>query len=130
MNSKPVIEGRFAYDRLERTIHEKARLGILTSLAMHPGGLLFTDLKKLCNLTDGNLNRHLAVLDEGKLVDGIKTSGGGAGRGTMYRLTPTGRRKLVEYVEELERVVRDVEAATGEEPGNGGGDLRPLPQPA
>ena len=61
-------DGRFAYEGLDRAIHEKARLGILTSLIAHPEGLLFNDLKELCSLTDGNLNRHLAVLEEAKLV--------------------------------------------------------------
>ena len=54
--------GRFAYDGLERVLHEKARLGIMTSLVMRPEGLLFSDLKRLCALTDGNLSRHLDVL--------------------------------------------------------------------
>ena len=45
--------GRFAYDGLERAIHEKARLGIMTSLVAHPSGLAFADLKQLCDLTDG-----------------------------------------------------------------------------
>ena len=61
-------DGRFAYDGLDRAIHEKARLGILTSLVAHPKGLPFNDLKELCSLTDGNLNRHLAVLEEAGLV--------------------------------------------------------------
>ena len=45
--------GRFAYDGLDRVLHEKARLGIVTSLASRPHGLVFTDLKELCSLTDG-----------------------------------------------------------------------------
>jgi len=61
--------GRFAYDGLERVIHEKARLGIVTSLATHPEGLLFNDLKELCSLTDGNLSRHLQILHEAGLVE-------------------------------------------------------------
>ena len=60
--------GRFAYEGLDRVIHEKARLSVLTSLAAHPNGLLFGDLKQLCGLTDGNLSRHLQVLQEAKLV--------------------------------------------------------------
>ena len=43
--------GRFAYDGLERVVHEKARLGIMTSLVSHPRGVVFADLKELCNLT-------------------------------------------------------------------------------
>ena len=65
----PAGSGRFAYDGLERVIHEKARLGIMTSLVAHPDGLLFVDLKELCALTDGNLNRHLQVLREAGLVE-------------------------------------------------------------
>ena len=49
----------FSYDGLDRVIHEKARLGLLTSLMAHPKGLAFADLKQLCGLTDGNLSRHL-----------------------------------------------------------------------
>ncbi len=60
--------GRYAYDGLDRVIHEKARLGIIASLATHPGGLLFNDLKELCALTDGNLSRHLQILSEAGVV--------------------------------------------------------------
>src|SRR5207237_6744854 len=57
-------QGRFAYEGLERVLHEKARLGLLTSLMSRPDGLLFGELKTLCQLTDGNLNRHLEALRE------------------------------------------------------------------
>ena len=60
--------GRFAYEGLDRVIHEKARLSIVTSLATHPGGLIFNDLKDLCALTDGNLSRHLQILSEAGLI--------------------------------------------------------------
>ena len=53
---------RFAYDGLDRVIHERARLGLLSSLSANPKGLRFADLKQLCALTDGNLSRHLQVL--------------------------------------------------------------------
>src|SRR3984893_2143121 len=62
----------FSYDGLDRVIHEKARLGLLTSLMAHPKGLAFADLKQLCGLTDGNLSRHLQVLQEAGLVDVTK----------------------------------------------------------
>ena len=60
---------RFGYDGLNRTIHERARLSLLTSLATHPKGLAFGDLKDLCGLTDGNLSRHIKVLHDAGLVD-------------------------------------------------------------
>ena len=65
-------EGRFAYEGLDRVIHERARLSVLTSLIAHPGGLAFNDLKQLCSLTDGNLSRHLRVLETEGMVDIVK----------------------------------------------------------
>ena len=60
--SAPEPTGRFAYDGLERVFHEKARLGIMTSLVTNSRGVVFADLKEMCNLTDGNLSRHLQIL--------------------------------------------------------------------
>jgi len=98
--------GRFAYDGLDRALHEKARLGILTSLVAHPDGLKFAELRGLCALTDGNLSRHLDVLRESGLVEVWKGFEGRRPQ-TLVRLTTDGRRRFVEYLEELERVVRD-----------------------
>ena len=98
--------GRFAYDGLDRALHEKARLGILTSLVAHPDGLRFGELRALCALTDGNLSRHLDVLRESGLVEVWKGFEGRRPQ-TLVRLTTDGRRRFVEYLEELERVVRD-----------------------
>ena len=108
-------DGRFAYDGLDRAIHEKARLGILTSLAAHPNGLLFTDLKELCSLTDGNLNRHLAVLEEEQLV----TTNRSAGRGrpqTVVAMTRGGRRRFQEYLNVLEQVLLDAAGSREQAP--------------
>ena len=104
--------GRFAYDGLDRVIHEKARLGILASLAAHKDGLLFNDLKQVCSLTDGNLSRHLAVLTEAKLVE-VRRGERGARPQTAYRLTAAGRRRFTEYIEVLRRVVADANVETG-----------------
>ena len=102
--------GRFAYEGLERIIHEKARLGIMTSLATRPGGVLFPELKELCALTDGNLSRHLQALHEAGLVEVWK--GFKANRPqTLCRLTIEGRRRFLEYVNVLESVVADALAA-------------------
>ena len=70
--NKSQNSSRFAYDGLNRVIHERARLSLLTSLLTHPKGLWFGELKDLCALTDGNLNRHLLVLEEAKLVSVTK----------------------------------------------------------
>jgi DNA-binding MarR family transcriptional regulator len=103
-------KARFAYEGLDRTIHERARLSVLTSLVGHPKGLLFNDLKDLCGLTDGNLSRHLAVLQEAGLVEIIK----GYERNrpqTVCRITPRGRDRYLEYLAVLEQVVRDAASA-------------------
>src|ERR1700679_159033 len=91
--------GRYAYEGLDRTIHEKARLGILTSLAANPGGLLFGDLKELCSLTDGNLSRHLQTLQEAGLVEVWKRFQLKRPQ-TLLRLTDLGRQRLLAYISE------------------------------
>ncbi|MEI8197378.1 MAG: transcriptional regulator [Phycisphaerae bacterium] len=98
--------GRFAYEGLERVIHEKARLSILSSLATHQAGLVFNDLKDLCALTDGNMSRHLQLLQEAGLVEVWKASGPGRAQ-TLVRLTESGRRRFLEYIAQLEQVVAD-----------------------
>jgi DNA-binding MarR family transcriptional regulator len=111
MTDKTTPEGRYAYDGLDRVLHEKARLGIVTSLAARPDGLLFTDLKNLCHLTDGNLSRHLTVLQEAGIVD-IHKGFKGRRPQTLTRLTDSGRRRYLEYIAVLEAVLADaVEAA-------------------
>lgn len=108
----PKIEPKapFSYEGLDRIIHEKARLSVLTSLIAHPKGLAFADLKQLCGLTDGNLSRHLYVLEEAGLV--AITKGYARNRPhTTCRLTSTGRRRFLDYLAILERVVRDAAKA-------------------
>ncbi|HVA51329.1 MAG TPA: transcriptional regulator [Pirellulales bacterium] len=102
----PERPGRFAYDGLERVMHEKARLGIMTSLVTHPEGLLFADLKELCALTDGNLNRHLKVLQDEGLVEIYKGTSRKRPQ-TLCRVTASGRERFVEYVSVLEQVIAD-----------------------
>jgi DNA-binding transcriptional ArsR family regulator len=116
------VPGRFAYDGLDRVMHEKARLGILTSLVAHPAGLLFNDLKDLCALTDGNLSRHLDVLVEARLVEIWKGSKRGRPQ-TLCRLTKEGRRRFLDYIGVLESVVAD--AARLQAPASARDDVRP-----
>jgi DNA-binding MarR family transcriptional regulator len=72
---------------------------------------LFTDLKNLCHLTDGNLSRHLTVLQEAGIVD-IHKGFKGRRPQTLTRLTDSGRRRYLEYIAVLEAVLADaVEAA-------------------
>ena len=101
--------GKYAYEGLDRTMHEKARLGILTSLASHPEGLLFNDLKELCSLTDGNLSRHLQTLQEAGLVEVWKGYHKKRPQ-TLCRLSSEGRDRFMEYLAQLEMVVKDAAA--------------------
>ena len=113
-NKSEDASGRFAYDGLDRVIHERARLSILTSLATHVRGLSFNDLKELCTLTDGNLSRHLQILQESGLVEILKGHQGNRPQ-TLCRLTQIGRRRFLEYVTILENVVADAADATRSE---------------
>lgn len=98
--------GRYAYDGLDRVIHERARLGLMTSLAASPDGVTFVELKEQCRLTDGNLGRHLKVLEEAGLIE-LWKRGAGRNQQTLVRLTATGRAEFLKYLEVLEQVVRD-----------------------
>ncbi len=104
--------GRFAYDGLERVLHEKSRLSILSSLAAHADGVVFNDLKTMCTLTDGNLSRQLQVLQESALVEIIKGYKNNRPQ-TLVRLTTEGRQHFLDYIAVLESVVADALAATG-----------------
>src|ERR1700709_2091390 len=88
-NNESHPQAPFAFEGLDRVMHEKARLGLLSSLVAHPKGLAFSDLKQLCGLTDGNLNRHLQVLQEAALVEVIKGYEGNRPH-TSCRLTKSG----------------------------------------
>ena len=107
--TKPDAKAPFAYEGLDRAIHEKARLGVLTSLMVHHRGLAFGDLKQLCGLTDGNLSRHLQVLQEASLVEIVKGYAGNRPQ-TQCRLTTAGRQRFLDYLAVLEQVVRDAAA--------------------
>jgi len=113
MSQQPSDDGRYAYEGLDRVLHEKARLGIVTSLAAKSEGLLFTDLKSLCNLTDGNLSRHLTVLQDAGIVD-IHKGYRGKRPQTLCRLSDSGRKRYLAYIAVLESVLADaVTAAAG-----------------
>ena len=110
--------GRFAYEGLERVFHEKARLGIMTSLVTNPKGLVFADLKEFCSLTDGNLSRHLQVLHEAGMIEVSK----GFHRNrpqTVCQVTDEGRRRFLEYINVLENVVADAMKAARTAPAPG-----------
>jgi len=111
-------EGRFAYEGLDRVIHERARLSVLTSLITNPKGVTFGDLKQLCSLTDGNLSRHLQVLEKARMVEIVK----GHDRNrplTVCRITASGRKRYLEYLSTLEQVVLDAARVARDESVSG-----------
>jgi DNA-binding MarR family transcriptional regulator len=103
---QPRQAARFAYAGLDRLLHERCRLSILTSLAAHPAGLVFNDLKTLCALTDGNLSRQLSILSDNGLLELWKGQRNRRPQ-TLVRLTAQGRRRFAEYLGVLESVLND-----------------------
>ncbi len=104
--SAPDPQSKYSYAGLDRIIHERARLSVLTSLAAHPDGLRFGDLKKLCGLTDGNLSRHVQILEAAQLLEVSKNFENNRPL-TICRLTSEGRSRFVDYLAVLEQVLRD-----------------------
>lgn len=102
----PHTTGRFAYEGLDRVLHEKARLGLMTCLAGSSDGLTFNELKKLCDLTDGNLSRHLKHLADADLVVLNREDKPGRPQ-TICHLTNSGRSRFAAYIAELQRVIGD-----------------------
>uniref|UniRef100_A0A832I2Y2 Transcriptional regulator n=1 Tax=Eiseniibacteriota bacterium TaxID=2212470 RepID=A0A832I2Y2_UNCEI len=89
---------------LDRLIHERVRLGIVSALAVSPA-LAFNDLKALMRITDGNLSVHARRLEEAGYVSCEKTFVGRVPK-TEYRLTPAGRQALERYLDHMEALIR------------------------
>jgi DNA-binding HxlR family transcriptional regulator len=94
-------EGALALDRL---IHERMRLGIVSALAVNES-LTFNDLKRLMQTTDGNLSVHARKLEDAAYVTCTKTFEGRMPK-TEYRLTAAGRRALERYLDHMEALIR------------------------
>ncbi len=88
---------------LDRLIHERLRLGIVSSLAVNTS-LSFSDLKKLMRTTDGNLSVHARKLEEAEYITCTKSFEGRMPK-TQYRLTPTGRKALERYLDHMEALI-------------------------
>jgi DNA-binding transcriptional ArsR family regulator len=89
---------------LDRLIHERMRLGIVSALAVNES-LSFGDLKKILKTTDGNLSVHARRLEEAEYISCIKYFEGRLPR-TEFRLTALGRRALERYLDEMEELIR------------------------
>ncbi len=109
--SKQLQSAQAALDNIDRVFHEKARLGILTAMVGNSDGLNFNDLKDLCSLTDGNLNRHLKVLVDAKILN-VKKTGQGRNTNSVYKLTAGGSRAFQRYIDSLEAIVRQAQQAS------------------
>lgn len=96
----------YSYDGLDRVLHEKTRLQILSALAATAEGHDFHDLKTLCALTDGNLSRHLQVLKDEGLLEVDKSYENNRPH-THVSLTEAGRARFMSYIDALEAVVRN-----------------------
>lgn len=89
---------------LDRLIHERIRLGIVSALATNDS-LSFNDLKRVLKTTDGNLSVHARKLEEAQYISCVKFFEGRVPR-TEYRLTANGRRALAEYLDQMEQWIR------------------------
>jgi len=101
VEGKAAAEGPLALDRL---IHERLRLGILSALAVNES-LTFNDLKKLMATTDGNLSVHARKLEEADYIACTKSFEGRMPK-TAYSITATGRRALERYLDHMEALIK------------------------
>jgi DNA-binding HxlR family transcriptional regulator len=93
-----------ALPELDRLIHERMRLGIVSALATNES-LSFNDLKRILKTTDGNLSVHARKLEEAEYISCLKYFEGRVPR-TDYRLTAAGRRALAQYLDQMEEWIR------------------------
>ena len=106
----PPVRGRKTADKsplaLDRLIHERLRLGIVSALAVNER-LTFSELRRLLGTTDGNLSVHARRLEEGDYILCEKTFEGRVPR-TEFRLTAAGRRALEKYLTHMEAIIKAV----------------------
>lgn len=102
------------FDALEKIFHEPNRLAIMSTLCAADRGIPFSDLKAACRLTDGNLNRHLKVLEEEGVIRMDKAFVQSRPRTTIY-LTKTGFKRFNEYLSALAEVLEQARQAAGTE---------------
>ena len=96
MNPEPFLN-------LDRVIHEKGRLAIMSLLAASPQ-LSFTEIRDILKMTDGNVTAHLRTLHEAGYVSVTKSMEAGRGM-TSYALTTTGKKAFTAYLDLLEQIV-------------------------
>jgi len=99
-------KAKSAAPNLNRLIHERLRLGIISALAANES-LSFSDLKSLMNTTDGNLSVHARKLEEAGYIACAKYFEGRLPK-TEYKLTAAGRRALESYLSHMETLIRQM----------------------
>jgi DNA-binding HxlR family transcriptional regulator len=102
--SAPQSAARLEPAQIDRLIHERIRLAIVSALAVNET-LSFNELKRLLKTSDGNLSAHARKLEEAQYVRCTKSFAGRVPK-TDYRLTPTGRRALERYLDHMEALIR------------------------
>jgi len=93
------------YAALKTLFHEPNRLAMMSALSQAIDGLTFNDLKRECDLTDGNLSRHLKTLEEAGAIRIEKTFVDAKPRTTVF-LSEAGRKSFIEYLQVLEEVLQ------------------------
>ncbi len=99
-----VIEAAGNTPKLDRLIHDRLRLGILSALSVNPS-LTFSDLKKLLDASDGNLSVHARKLEEAGYLQCAKSFAGRMPK-TEYRLSASGRKALDRYLDHMEALIQ------------------------
>ena len=100
----PARQVNAAAVNLDRVIHERTRLAILSALAVN-ASLTFKELKELLRVTDGNLSVHARKLEDAGYINCTKSFAGRVPK-TRYRLMPAGRRALEKYLDHMEALIR------------------------
>jgi DNA-binding HxlR family transcriptional regulator len=100
------VKGKHLAPGLDRLIHERMRLGIVSALAAN-ASLTFNDLKSFMNTTDGNLSVHARKLEDGGYIACTKSFEGRLPK-TEYKLTVAGRRALENYLSHMETIIQQM----------------------
>lgn len=103
------MAGSNVAESLDRLIHERIRLGIVSALAAEDG-MSFADLKQILRTTDGNLSVHARKLEDAGYIRVTKGFEDRRPR-TQYRLTAKGRRAFEEYVNQMETIISEARDA-------------------
>jgi DNA-binding HxlR family transcriptional regulator len=104
-STRPIMQPSPQIPDLDRLIHERIRLGIVSALAAAKNPLTFNDLKSFLETTDGNLSVHARKLEEAKYIACMKSFDGRVPR-TEYSLTPSGRRAFEKYLDHMEAIIQ------------------------